>query len=260
MKIHSKLSLIALLISAIFSVETNAQNLGSTAPDFTLNKLDGGSFTLSAQGEKVVFIFFFGNSCPHCLANGPNTQTDIYELYKDYPDFVAVGVDTWNGNAAAVQSYKSTTGIEYPLLLNGSAVESSYNTTYDRIVIVDQQGVIKYKSTTVADKATTEEASSIITALLGVTTGIGEQEANSRQFLLAPNIIHNELRIINPFKQAQQVKIEVIDMTGKVVYVKNKIELNSDIYIDASTLSPGFFTVVVGAKNDYKIAKFVKAN
>ena len=124
MKIHSKIILAGLLITAIFSIETNAQNLGSAAPDFTLEKLDGGSFTLSEQSEKIVFIFFFGNSCSHCLANGPNTQTDIYELYKDNPNFVAVGIDTWNGNASAVQSYKSTTGIEYPLLLNGSALEA----------------------------------------------------------------------------------------------------------------------------------------
>lgn len=260
MKIQSKTILIGLLITSIFSLETNAQNVGSPAPDFTLDKLDGGSFTLSDQGEKVVFIFTFGNACPHCLANGPNTQTEIYEVYKDNPNFVAVGVDTWNGNAAAVQSYKSTTGIEYTLLLNGSTLEDSYNTTYDRIIIVDQQGVLKYKSSTVANIATTTEASNIISALLDVTSGIREQKVNSKQFLLAPNIIQNELRIVNPFKQVQQVKIEVIDMTGKVVHLLSKIELNGEVTIDTSTLSPGVFTVVVVAKNDYGVAKFVKTN
>ena len=256
MKTHSKIILIGLLLTAIFSMETYAQNVGSSAPNFTLDKLDGGNFTLSDQSGKIVFIFFFGNGCPHCLANGPNTQTDIYELYKNNPNFVAVGVDTWNGNSSAVQSYKSTTGIEYTLLLNGSALEDSYNTTYDRIIIVDQQGVIKYKSSTVANKTTTAAASSVISGLLEGTSSIIGRDINSKQFLLSPNIIQNELRIGNPFDQVQQVKIEIFDLTGKVVYGTNNIELNTEMVIDTSTLFPGVFTVIVTTKNDYRIAKF----
>ncbi|NJK85193.1 MAG: TlpA family protein disulfide reductase [Bacteroidales bacterium] len=112
------------------------QNVGEPAPDFTLNVLNGGQFKLSDQKGKVVFIFVFGYNCPHCKANGPNTQTGIYEMFMDNSSFVAIGVDTWNGNSSGVESFKATTGITYPLGLNASSIESLYSTTYDRILVV----------------------------------------------------------------------------------------------------------------------------
>lgn len=260
MKTALKIILSVWLIATISDIKINAQNVGSTAPDFTLNKLEGGTFTLSEQSGKVVFIFFFGNACPHCLANGPNTQTDIYELYKNNSNFVAIGVDTWNGNASAVQSYKTTTGIEYPLLLNGSALEASYSTTYDRIIVIDQQGIIKYKSSTVADKTTTAEANNIIASLLASPSGISDQKEHSKQFLLSPNIVQNELKISNPFNMVQSVSIKIIDMTGKVVYLSDYFEFSQDIYINTSILKSGVYMLVVDSKSDLRIAKFIKTN
>jgi cytochrome oxidase Cu insertion factor (SCO1/SenC/PrrC family) len=66
----------------------DAQSVGDQAPDFTLSTVNGTSFTLSNQQGKVVFIFIFGYACPHCLANGNNTQTGIYQKYKNNEDFV----------------------------------------------------------------------------------------------------------------------------------------------------------------------------
>ncbi|MGD9900651.1 MAG: redoxin domain-containing protein [Calditrichaceae bacterium] len=34
--------------------------VGDPAPDFTLNRLDGGTFTLSDYKGKVIYLFFVG--------------------------------------------------------------------------------------------------------------------------------------------------------------------------------------------------------
>ncbi|MEJ2053006.1 MAG: redoxin domain-containing protein [Calditrichaceae bacterium] len=48
------LSILFLLPFAVFS------GVGDKAPDFTLDKLGGGEFTLSDYSGKVIFIFWFG--------------------------------------------------------------------------------------------------------------------------------------------------------------------------------------------------------
>ncbi|HCI71008.1 MAG TPA: hypothetical protein DHV30_10600, partial [Balneola sp.] len=86
--------------------------------DFTLTSLSNEQITLSDLKGKVVYIFFFGSNCPHCRDNGPITETDIYQNFKDEDNFVALGLDTWNTSAGEVNTFKNITGITYPLLLN----------------------------------------------------------------------------------------------------------------------------------------------
>jgi peroxiredoxin len=139
-----------------------AQDVGDEAPDFSLTTLNGNSFTLSNYRGKVVFIFFFGYACPHCLANGNNTETGIYNIYKSYEEFEAVGVDTWNGNNSGVSSFASTTGITYTLCLQAGALEATYQTTYDRIVVVDKEGIIRYKSTANSVTSIVSDAAQVV--------------------------------------------------------------------------------------------------
>jgi len=126
---------------------------GSTntkAPDFSLMSLDGGTVKLSDYKDKVVVLFFFGNACPSCKAAAPKVESDIYAAFSGNADFVLLGLDQWNGNNASVQSFKNTTKVTFPLLLNASAVASSYNTTYDRLVVIDKAGTVAFKGTQVA--------------------------------------------------------------------------------------------------------------
>lgn len=52
-------SLLILIFSGLVTL-AQAAGVGDKAPDFTLNALDGGSYTLSALQGKVVYIFWFG--------------------------------------------------------------------------------------------------------------------------------------------------------------------------------------------------------
>lgn len=121
-----------------------------TAPDFTYTSLEGDQHTLTNYVGDVVYIFFYGAGCPHCRQNGPVTEDDIHQVFKDNSNFVALGLDTWNSNASSNDDFKNITGITYPLLLNArqSLIDYYGNTSsYDRSVVIDPDGKIAYKGT-----------------------------------------------------------------------------------------------------------------
>lgn len=122
------------------------------APDFSLADLDGNDVKLDDFNGKVLVLFFLGNNCPSCKSAGPQIQSQLAETYGSNNNFAIIGLDVWNGNTNAVQNFKSTTGITFPLLLNASATASSYKTSYDRLIVVDKIGKIRFKGTGLASQ------------------------------------------------------------------------------------------------------------
>lgn len=122
---------------------------GSTtkAPDFNLNSLDNGQVKLSNYSGKVVVLFFFGNTCPSCKGAAPSIETTLAKAYASNTKYAILGLDQWDGNTSAVQSFKTSTGVTFPLLFNASPVASSYKTTYDRLVVIDKLGNIAFSGT-----------------------------------------------------------------------------------------------------------------
>lgn len=122
----------------------------SKAPEFSLTSLDGGTVKLSDFKDKVVVLFFFGNSCPSCRAIAPSVESKLNTAFSSNSDYVILGLDQWDGNNAAVESFKNTTKVTFPLLLNASAVAGSFNTTYDRLIVIDKAGIVVFKGTQIA--------------------------------------------------------------------------------------------------------------
>lgn len=141
-----------LLLISLLITQAVAQDVGDPAPDFSFDDYTGNTFTLSDHKGKVVFIFTFGNTCPSCLGFGNQTETKVNEVYGNRDDFVAVGVDTWNSSSSntSVEQFASQTGIEYPLLVKGGDMAVEYETTYDRLLVVDKEGILRHKGTTLA--------------------------------------------------------------------------------------------------------------
>ena len=48
-----------------------------------------------------------------------------------------LGLDVWDGNSSSVDAFETVTEVSFPLLLNASSVARDYETTYDRIVVID---------------------------------------------------------------------------------------------------------------------------
>ncbi len=127
----------------VMNTNMNAEG-GTMAPGFTLKSLEGSDVSLSDFDGKVVVLFFFGNTCPSCKSAGLTLQSQLVEMYTDKSDIMFLGLDVWNGNEALVQSFKSSTNVSFPLLLNGGGVSKEYNTTYDRLVVIDKGGYIRF--------------------------------------------------------------------------------------------------------------------
>jgi len=215
-------SLLLVILSAFtLLTQVKSQGVGNPAPDFSLKTLAGDTFTLSEQGGKVVFIFLFGNTCPHCIANAPNTESGIYQKFKDNPNFVAVGIDVWDGTTSSVRSFQTRTGVTYDICLDGSRVTSNYSTTYDRILVVDQEGVLQYKATANASSNIVNEAADVIESLLVGSTGIEESKLGNSDLYVYPNPVIDIANVQASFNPGVKVNINLLDMSGRLLINEN---------------------------------------
>ncbi|KAA3609929.1 MAG: TlpA family protein disulfide reductase [Calditrichaeota bacterium] len=130
------------------------------ATNFTLTTVNNETLSLSDFQGKVVYLFFLGYSCPLCKANAPGTIA-IDNKYDD-SEVQIIGLDVWDGSGSQVLDFIGSTGVNYPILKNASALQSEYNVSYDYSVLVDKQGRVAYKK----EGVKSSEISSNIDALL----------------------------------------------------------------------------------------------
>jgi peroxiredoxin len=62
--------------------ETNLIQVGQLAPDFTVQTLDGNTFSLSANRGKVVLVNWFATWCGPCIKEMPHLQSDVWERFR----------------------------------------------------------------------------------------------------------------------------------------------------------------------------------
>ncbi|GAB4524150.1 MAG: TlpA disulfide reductase family protein [Anaerolineales bacterium] len=124
-----------LVVSALFfhAVTTDAAGgekaaapkKGFIAPDFTLQDLEGQTYTLSDLRGRPVLLNFWATWCPPCRAEMPA----IGKVYEDYraQGFVVLAVtadDTYNDAADFSRQY----ALPFPVLVDSSAnVARTYN-------------------------------------------------------------------------------------------------------------------------------------
>jgi peroxiredoxin len=204
---------VALLIAG--TVQLSGQKEGDPAPDFAVDLQGGGNFELATHEGKVVFVFFFGNTCPSCLAVGASIESSIYQLYKeDTSNFIAIGLDVWDNssNEASVSGFRNKTGISFPLGLKAGDVAATYTNTYDRLMVIDKQGILVHKGVVVA-KNDIDNAVEAINQSLTVT-GF-DAELDRKPLTLYPNPVSDVLHIKPGVESISG--IELFDVTGKQV-------------------------------------------
>lgn len=87
----------------------------AVAPDFSLQKLGGGTITLSEfRGKKPVIVDFWASWCPNCRRDMPNLNS-FYEKYKDKVEVIGVNLREGEG---AVKAFISSRGIAFPIALD----------------------------------------------------------------------------------------------------------------------------------------------
>lgn len=92
------------------------------APDFTLQKLGGGTITLSEfKGKKPVVVDFWASWCPNCRRDMPNLNR-FYEKYKDKVEVIGVNLQE---SESTVGKFIASRGIAFPIALDPSGQASN---------------------------------------------------------------------------------------------------------------------------------------
>lgn len=117
----------------------------NAAPNFSLLTTSGDTLKLQDYQGKNLVIFFFGYACPFCQSVGPSIESDLYEAYRDNDKFAIIGADQWDGNNAGVDAFAESAGVTFPLGVMASSMASEYESTYDRLVVVDSIGSVIFR-------------------------------------------------------------------------------------------------------------------
>ncbi|KKU81996.1 MAG: Alkyl hydroperoxide reductase/ Thiol specific antioxidant/ Mal allergen [Parcubacteria group bacterium GW2011_GWA2_47_8] len=111
------------------------------APDFTLQRLSGGTITLAEfRGVKPVVLDFWASWCPNCQRDMPKLN-GMYEKYKD--DIEVIGINLQE-RESTVKQFVLSKGISFsialdPLRLASNAFGVQYTNTH---LLIDKNGAI----------------------------------------------------------------------------------------------------------------------
>ena len=121
--------------------------IGQQAPDFSAVTTSGKAVHLSDLKGKVIMLQFTASWCSVCRKEMPHIEADIWEKYKDDPNFALYGIDL-DEPKETVEKYARQIPVSYPLLLDPagkifySYAEKGAGVT--RNVIIDKTGKIVY--------------------------------------------------------------------------------------------------------------------
>ncbi len=127
------------------------------APDFTLEKLNGGTFTLSSYQGRFIILNFFGVGCSPCLLESPHLVA-LQQKYKD-DGLSVVSINAWDDWRISVKKYakKGGLGENAVVLLKGKSVAKQYDVTgVPRTFWIDREGVVIDTSSGFDEKDSTE--------------------------------------------------------------------------------------------------------
>ncbi|MGA9527194.1 MAG: redoxin domain-containing protein, partial [Terriglobales bacterium] len=100
------------------------QLIGSIAPDFELQRLDGKNLKLSDLRGKAVLLNFWATYCEPCKVEMPW----FVELQKEYgpQGFQIVGIAMDDATTEDIAKFAQDMGVNYPILLGKETVGMSY--------------------------------------------------------------------------------------------------------------------------------------
>ena len=141
-----KITIYVLVLIITFSTFVHAQGVGSKAPDFTANDIQGNSVKLSDLKGKIVVLDFWASWCIPCKKSMPH----LIELYNQYKDtsftIIGVNVDT---EMKKLREFESDLNTDIPFTLifdKDSQIPPLYEVEgMPTTVVINKEGIIKYK-------------------------------------------------------------------------------------------------------------------
>lgn len=120
--------------------------IGFTAPDFSLQSLDGETITLSSYRGKAVLINLWTSWCGPCLSEMPAIQKS-YEIYGD-EGYAVIAVNLiYSDSMSDVESYIESEEFTFPIVSDDTRF---FRDNYDYIgsiptsYFIDRYGVIQF--------------------------------------------------------------------------------------------------------------------
>lgn len=116
--------------------------VGNRAPDFTLESLDGKSWTLSALRGRIVIVNFWRLSCGPCVAELPHFDTLNMSYSGQRPlDILTINLGDY---ATHLNNMIAEKGYSFNILLNGGQTASKYGISSIPVTFfIDESGIIQ---------------------------------------------------------------------------------------------------------------------
>lgn len=253
-----KTILLSVSLMLIISFRAVSQNVGDTAPDFSLADLSGNTVKLSDYKGKVVALFFFGYACPSCIAVAPEVKSKIQDVFGSGNNFVLLGLDQWDGNKSGVESYKTKTGATYPLLQKASGTAALFSSTYDRIIIIDTEGKIAFKGTKLVTSDLDAAVSVIRSLLLSTALSPLDEGFNVNVY---PNPMVSALNVDITGNQTGTVSVSLINIQGNRISLLTSPESSDgrkSFSFDMGHISPGIYYAIVEVGSNKQVIRVMK--
>jgi peroxiredoxin len=122
--------------------------IGERAPDFVLERLDGGVVRLSDYRGSTVVLNFWASWCPPCRAEMPDLEA-VHQQRADRGDLVVLAVDKLNEDSrGAVSAFVDEFELSFPVAFDAS------NEVFDHYRIfglpatyfIDAEGVVRARN------------------------------------------------------------------------------------------------------------------
>ena len=121
-----------------------AQQMGSPAPDFTLETFDGRRVTLSEFKGRAVVIMTWASWCPQCKASMPGLNDVYKEALKSNKPFEVIAVAIRDTPEKAKATYADR-AMPYPTGIEDSSFEKLYPAARKTptFITVDKNGLVR---------------------------------------------------------------------------------------------------------------------
>ena len=147
---------VVLLIIFAWSNQDRVQpvTVGTVAPEFEVNDLDGGLARLSDHKGEVVLINIWATWCLPCRVEMPSMERLYQEIGEDGFEIMAVSIDAELGSfdlagrpGGDIQVFADSLGLTFPMLHDPSGgIERLYRTTgVPETFLIGRDGIIYKK-------------------------------------------------------------------------------------------------------------------
>lgn len=121
--------------------------VGECAPNFSLQSVDGKTYSLSQFKGKVVLLNFWATWCKPCIVEMPSMQKAYLQLKKNNIEILAVSIDTSEKEIKQFLDNQLQEHLKFPIFFDsGKVVSAKYGTfQVPETFIIDKTGKITDK-------------------------------------------------------------------------------------------------------------------